>query len=185
MKTFKTITILLITVLLNSCGSVMKVSDLNEKGFFYATKESETIKSDDFDIDSHKQLLVVPNGVYMKGMAEKINYFERVITFDDLEKEIIRDNKQDEVGPLSGKIGINNAYRKYKKFLYLIFDSNKEKNSRLQLKLINPENFEEIFIADTYYDQIWVGAFDGNTFNPLFNELIKYIKKNSKTYRIK
>jgi hypothetical protein len=169
-------------LLLNSCGSVMKVSDLNEDGLFYSTKESETIKSVDFDLDSHKELLVVPDGVYMKGMAEKIHFFGRVITFDDLEKEIITNNKQDEVGPLTGKIGINNAYRKYKKFLFLRFDSNKERNSRLQLKLINPENFDEIFIADTYYDTVWIGAFDGNTFNPLFNELIKYIRKNSKSY---
>jgi hypothetical protein len=183
MKFFKAFPILLITLALNSCGSVMKVTDRNEKGFFYASKESETIKSVDFDLDSNKELLVVPNSVYMKGMAEKLNYFGRVITFDDLEKEIIKDNKQDEVGPLTGKIGINNAYRKYKKFLYLRFDDNKEKSSRIQLKLINPENFDEIFVADTYYDTVWVGAFDGNTFNPLFNELIKYIKKNSKNYK--
>lgn len=183
MKLSKALFLFIITIILNSCGSVMKVTELNEKGFFYASKESETIKSIDYDLDSNKQLLVVPNGVYMKGMAEKLNYFGKVITFDDLEKEIIKDNKQDEVGALTGKIGINNAYRKYKKFLYLRFDDNKEKNSRIQLKLINPENFDEIFIGDTYYDTVWVGAFDGNTFNPLFNELIKYIRKNSKTYK--
>ncbi|WP_430400302.1 hypothetical protein [Flavobacterium sp.] len=174
--------LLLITTLIVSCGSVMKVTDLNKNGYFNASKESETLKSIAFDLDSNKTLLVVPNGVYMKGMAEKINFFERVITFDDLEKEIIRANKQDEVGSLSGNIGINNAYRKYKNFLFLRFDANKEKSNRLQLKLINPENFEEIFVGDTYYDTVWVGAFDGNTFNPLFNELIKYIKSNSNTY---
>jgi len=183
MKFFKLIPLFVVTLTFTNCGSVMKVSELNDKGFFYASKESETIISIDFDIDSNKKLLVVPNGVYMKEMAEKLNYFERVITFDDLEKEIIKDNKQDEVGPLTGKIGVNNAYRKYKKFLYLRFDDNKEKNSRIQLKLINPENFDEIFVGDTYYDTVWVGAFDGNTFNPLFNELIKYIRKSSKTYK--
>jgi hypothetical protein len=182
MNLFKAFPILLITLALNSCGTVLKVTDRNDKGLFYATKESETINSIDFDIDSNRELLVVPNSVYMKGMAEKLNYFGRVITFDELEKEIIKDNKQDEVGPLNGKIGINNAYRKYKKFLYLRFDENKEKNNRLQLKLINPENFDEIFIGDTLYDEVWAGAFDANTYNPLFNELIKYIKKNSKTY---
>lgn len=41
-------------------------------------------------------------------MGEKIGYFDRVTTFDDLEKEIIRDNKQDEVGALIEKIGVNN-----------------------------------------------------------------------------
>lgn len=182
MKFLKAIPIFLTILALNSCGSVMKVSDLNEKGFFYATKESTTLKSVDFDLDSNKELLVVPNSEYMKGMAEKLNYFDKVITFDDLEKEIIKENKQDEVGSLTGKIGLNNAFRKYKKFLYLRFDENKEKNNRIQLKLINPENFDEIFIADTLFDTVWVGVYDGNTFNPLFNELIKYVKKNSKTY---
>ena len=74
MKFLKAIPIFLTILALNSCGSVMKVSDLNEKGFFYATKESTTLKSVDFDLDSNKQLLVVPNSEYMKGMAEKLNY---------------------------------------------------------------------------------------------------------------
>ena len=92
MKFLKAIPIFLTILALNSCGSVMKVSDLNEKGFFYATKESTTLKSVDFDLDSNKELLVVPNSEYMKGMAEKLNYFDKVITFDDLEKEIIKEN---------------------------------------------------------------------------------------------
>ncbi|WP_300978490.1 hypothetical protein [Flavobacterium sp.] len=137
----------------------------------------------EFDLDKNKQLLVVPNSAFMKGMTEKIGYFDRIITFDDLEKEIIRDHKQDEVGALSGKIGINNAYRKYKKFLYLKFDDNPNKNNRIQLKLVNPENFDDIFIADTGYDPVWSGVNDQNTFNPLFNALIVYIKENSKTYK--
>lgn len=87
-------------------------------------------------------------------MGEKIGYFDKVITFDDLEKEIIRDNKQDEVGALIGKIGINNIYRKHTKFLYLKLDNNKDKKNRIQLKLINPENFDEIFVGDILYDNI-------------------------------
>lgn len=183
MNFIKIISVASLALLLNSCGSVMKVSELNDKGMFYASKQSETLSSIDFDLDSHKGLLVVPNNAYMKGMAEKLNYFDRVITFDDLEKEIIKDNKQDEVGLLTGKIGLNNAYRKYKPFLYIAFDSNKDVQSRLQLKLINPDNFDELFVGDTNYDTIWVGAYDGNTYNPLFNQLILYITKNSKTYR--
>lgn len=166
---------------LQSC-TVMKVSEKQEDGYFNSTKKADILVNQPFDLDNHKELLVVPNSPFMKGMAEKIGYFDRVITFDDLEKEIIRDGKQDEVGALTGKIGINNIYRKYKKFLYLKFDDNKEKNKRIQLKLINPENFEEIFVGDTLYDDFWVGVNDQNTFNPLFNALITYIESNSKTY---
>jgi hypothetical protein len=181
MNTLKLLSLFFIILILTNCGTVLKVSDLNEKGYFYSSNQAGLIKSVNFDLDSNKQLLVVPNGAFMKGMAGKLIYFDRIITFDDLEKEIIKNNKQDEVGILSGKIGINNAYRKYKKFLYLKFEENQEVSNRLQLKLINPENFDEIFIGEIQYSTS-VGVYDGNTFNPLFNELIRYIKKNSKTY---
>ena len=160
----------------------MKVSEKTEKGLFKASKKADILVNKPFNLDENKSLLVVPNSPFMKGMVEEIGYFDKVITFDDLEKDIIKDNKQDEVGTLNGKIGINNAYRKYKKFLYLKFDDNKEKSKRIQLKLVNPEDFDEIFVADTLYDDFWVGVNDQNTFNPLFNALITYIKGNSKTY---
>lgn len=175
--------LLIITTLsLQSCSTVMKVSEKKQDGYFDSSKKADILVNQPFDLDSNKQLLVVPNNAFMKGMAEKIGYFDKVITFEDLEKDIIKDGKQDEVGVITGKIGINNVYRKYKKFLYLKFDDNKEKSKRLQLKLINPENFEEIFVSDTLYDDFWVGINDQNTFNPLFNALITYIKDNSKTY---
>lgn len=175
--------IALTTLTLTSCATVQKVSEKKENGLFEATKEADILVNKQFDLDNNKSLLVVPNNTFTKGMVEKIGYFDKVITFDELEKEIIRDNKQDEVGTLTGKIGINNAYRKYKKFLYLRFDDNKEKSKRIQLKLINPENFDEFFVADTLYDDFWVGVNDQNTFNPLFNAFIKYISSNSKTFK--
>ena len=173
--------LILTTFTIQSC-TVMKVSEKTENGLFKASKKADILVNKPFNLDENKSLLVVPNNTFMKGMAEKIGYFDKVITFDDLEKDIIKDNKQDEVGTLNGKIGINNAYRKYKKFLYLKFDDNKEKSKRIQLKLVNPEDFDEIFVADTLYDDFWVGVNDQNTFNPLFNALITYIKDNSKTY---
>lgn len=166
---------------LQSC-TVMKVSETKSDGFFESSKKAEILVNKPFDLDSNKALLVVPTNMFMKGMAEKIGYFDKVITFEELEKDIIIDGKQDEVGLMTGKIGINNAYRKYKKFLYLKFDDNKEKSKRIQLKLVNPENFDELFVGDTLYDDFWVGVSDQNTFNPLFNSLITYIKSNSKTY---
>ena len=39
-------------------------------------------------------------------------------------------------------------------------------------------------ITDLYnYDIVWSGVYDTNTYNPLFNEFIKYIENNSKTYK--
>lgn len=160
----------------------MKVSERKNDGEFSSTKKATILISKPFDLDNNKALLVVPNQSFVKGMVEKIAYFDRVITFDELEKEIIRDNKQEEIGSTIGKIGVNNIYRKYKKFLYLRFEDNEDKKNRIQLRLINPDNFDEILIADTAFDLVWSGVNDKNTFNPLFNSLIDYIKANSKTY---
>ena len=179
MKKLLLFTFLLASIFLQSC-TVMKVSNKKSNGYFAATKTAKTLVDQPFELDNHKQLLVVQNEPFMKGMAENIGYFDNVITFDELEKEIIKANMQDEVGSLIGKIGINTAYRKYKKFLYLKIE--REDKNRIQLKLINPETFEEIFIADTKFDLVWAGVNDGNTFNPLFNALIEYIKSNSNLY---
>ncbi|WP_286440658.1 MULTISPECIES: hypothetical protein [unclassified Myroides] len=179
MKKLVFFSFLLTSIFLQSC-SVMKVSDKKANGYFTATKSAKILTELPFELDDNKQLLVVQNEPFMKGMAEKIGYFDQVITFDELEKEIIKANMQDEVGSLIGKIGINTAYRKYKKFLFLKIE--REDKNRIQLKLINPETFEEIFIADTKFDLVWAGVNDNNTFNPLFNALIQYIKSNSNTF---
>ncbi len=179
----KNLLTLILFLILVSCGTVGKVTERQENGKFQASKEAEIIKSIPFDLDSQKTLLVVPNGEYMLGMAENINYFDKVIKFEDFELEIIRDEKQEEVGSLSGKIGLSNACNKYKPFLYIQLDDNDEKSNYVQLKLINPKNAEELFVTEIFMDFLWAGVHDRNTFNPLFNSLIEYIESNSKTYK--
>ena len=179
----KNLTLFILLIVAFSCGTVGKVTELKENGKFAASKKAKTIKSIPFDLDSHKSLLVVPNNDYMLGMTKNIEYFNEVLKFEDFELAIIRDEKQEEVGALSGKIGLSNAYKKYKPFLYIRLDENEEKPNYLQLKLINPEKSEELFVAEIFMDFVWVGVYDKNTFNPLFNELIEYIKSNSATHQ--
>ncbi|MDR6301061.1 hypothetical protein [Mesonia maritima] len=178
----KSLLTVVLCLVLVSCGTIGKVTERQENGKFKATKKAETVKSEHFDLDSKKTLLIVPNGEYMLGMAKNLNYFERVITFEDFELEIIRAEKQEEVGSLSGRIGLSNAYNKYKPFLYIHLDNNEENANYLQLKLVNPKNAEELFVTEIYMDRVWVGVHDNNTFNPLFNGLIDYIEANSKTF---
>ena len=181
MKTY-VIYLTIIAAIVTSC-TVLKVSNKQKDGYFLHSKNAVTLINSSIDLDKNKELIVVPNGVFMRGMVEKISYFDTVITVDDLEKEIIRNGKQDEVGSLSGRIGLSNAYKKYKKFLYLSFEFNPKDKKRLQIKLIIPDKFQEIFVAETAFDDVWAGVNDKNTFNPLFNSLINYIYDNSKTYK--
>lgn len=178
-----TFIILTLMLTLFSCGTVGKVTERQGDGKFQATKQAKTLKSVPFDLDSHKTLLVVPNAEFMQGMAENLNYFEKVLKFEDFELEIINAQKQEEVGALSGKIGLSNAYRKFKPFLYIKLDKNDKDSRYIQLKLINPNNAEELFVNEIFMDFVWAGVNDKNVFNPLFNGLIDYIESNSKTYK--
>lgn len=166
-----------------SCGTLWVVSERQTNGKFKATKIAQIVKSIPFTLDAQKTLLVVPNDNYVLGMAENLNYFDRILKFEDFELEIIKDEMQEEVGSLSGKIGLSNAYNKYKPFLCLQWDENEEKLNYIQLKLVNPKNAEELFITEIYMDFIWAGVHDKNTFNPLFNRIIEYIETNSKTFK--
>ncbi|MDO4225422.1 MAG: hypothetical protein Q4C75_05970 [Bergeyella zoohelcum] len=181
-KATKLLASLLLTLSLSSC-TVMKVSERKSDGYFSSVKQASTIKSEKIDLDANKKLLIVPDvdDDFIKGMVKNIGYFDEVITFDELEKEIIKNNKTEEVGDMKGKVGLHNISKKYKKFYYITLAQPSDK--KLQLKLVNPETTDELFIAETTFDLVWSGVNDANTFNPLFNELIKYIENNSKIYK--
>jgi hypothetical protein len=185
---------LFIFSLFASC-SALKPYPLEKDGFFRATKQSKTVKSIGFDLDKHNLLLVV-NGAdfaqvtgnqYPREMINNMGYFKNVMTLEDFKQDIIKSNNQDEIGSLSDKLGLNKAYKKHKPFLYVDFKIRKGKRafpavSFLQITLMNPDNLEEIFIGETFMDVYFTGIGAKQTYNPLFNELIKYIKENSLTY---
>ncbi|ARV16795.1 hypothetical protein BTO07_01840 [Polaribacter sp. SA4-12] len=168
----------------------MKPYPLEENGFFKAKKQSKTIESIGFDLDKNKSLLVVNGQAFVNGndypreMINNIGYFENVLTLQDFKKEIVKNNKQDEIGSISDDLGLNRAYKKHRPFLYVYFKIREGKRKfpavrYLQIIMLNPDNLEEIFIAETFMDNYLTGVGAENTYNPLFNELIKYIRLNS------
>lgn len=175
--------ILLLSITLYSCGSFLKVSELKNNGRFKASKVATTLKSVPFDIDTHKALLVVPTDDFFMGMAKNINYFDRVITTEELEQEIKKMGKQDAISSLSGLDRWSKAYEIYQPFLLIGGDIRDEEKTYFQFKLINPSNKGELYVNKILYDLdriLWMT--DKNTYNPLYNGLIEYIESNSKTY---
>ena len=43
---------------------------------------------------------------------------------------------------------------------------------------INPENFDELFIADVYVDPFWKGVSDQDVRYPLFNAFLVWVRAN-------
>jgi hypothetical protein len=94
----KITTLIILSLLFVSCGTIGEVTERQENGKFESTKDAEILVSIPFDLDQKNQLLVVQDSDYVLGTAKNLNYFEQVITFDELEKEIIRNGKQYDVG---------------------------------------------------------------------------------------
>lgn len=169
--------------LLGSCtrGQVIDIDP--ETGHLPTVDIARVVKSESILIDDWKSLVLVPGGDFTKEQTTNLKYFDDVMDFDDLEVRIVREGLQDKVPSVNDKIGISNAYRHYRQFLWLRFDTRDVGNKRLiQLILTNPENLEDYFIAETVYDTLWAGVNDQNTWYPLFNALIDYIRENSNTY---
>ena len=179
----KVVSIFFIIIYLAGC-SVMQVAELDPETKRFPTKVQATIvKSINTDLDGLKNLLLLPDNEFVKGQIGNIDYFDETMTIDELETVIVRNNLQDKVPSVKDKIGINKAYKAYKPFLWLKFDTREDGNKIYgQFILIKPDTLEEIFIVEKYFDYVWAGVNDKNTWYPMFNALVDYIDNNSKTW---
>ena len=170
-------------VMLAGCGTQMKVVKLDDSGHFPTKKEATVVTSVAVDLDERRGLLVAPNGDFTADMVRNIGYFDEVINFEELEKRIVTNNLTDKVPSLQDRIGINNAARHYRPFLWLHWDSRKDGTKVYQqLKLVDALTLDEYFVAETYLDVIWAGVTDQNNAYPAMNALIDYLRANSATF---
>jgi hypothetical protein len=165
--------------------SNMKVAEIDPTtGHFKTSAHAKTTISKAIDLDPMKALLLIPDQDFVRGQIKNIGYFENLITFKDLETEIVKNNLQDKIPDVSGRIGLNKAYKEYKPFLWFRYDTRGAGNDQYgQFILTDPGTLEDIFVAEIKLDYVWAGVNDQTTWYPLFNELIEYIKANSKTYK--
>lgn len=175
---------ILMSVICTACSS-MKVTEVDPKtGYFPSSSKATIITSKTIDLDAHKALVVVENSEFLLGQLRNIGYFGDVITVEELETRIIKAGLTDKVQSLRDKIGLNNAAKNYKPFLWLRYDSRGTGNSEYaQFILTDPITLEDYFVTETHLDRVWAGVNDQNNWYPMFNALIDYITQNSKTYR--
>ncbi len=179
----KKIVLIVIALMLSACTS-LKVVKLDPKtGLFPTKKEATVITNTPLNLDERKALVLVPNAEFDKDSIKNIGYFDQVITSDDLETLVVQNNLGEKVPSIKGRIGINNAAKHYKSFLWLRYDTRGSRPKQYaQLILTDPLTLEDIFVAETYMDYLWSGVNDQSNWYPMFNSLIEYIKKNSRTY---
>ena len=181
--------VLLAAGLLGAC-TMMKITTPNpQTGYYRAEKQAKILVSKPIDLDARKSLILVPycSCQFTKSEVANIHYFDEVIDIEDLEKRIIAANLTDKVPTVRERIGIANAAKYYRPFLWLKYEGAGGTGAygvpnAVHLQLIDPATQEELFVAEVQVDMIWTGVNDQYTWYPLFNALIDYIKANSKTY---
>jgi len=176
---------LLFLALVASACTSMKVTQVDDKtGHFKANVTATVLVSKPIDLDSRKALLLIPNDDFVKGQVASIKYFEETMTFDELEKRIVQSGLSDKVPTVHDRIGVNNAAKNYKDFLWLRYArKGSGQFKQAQFILTDPVTMEDYFVTQTTLDYLWAGVNDQNNWYPMFNALIDYIKQNSKSYR--
>ncbi len=168
---------------LSACTSMKVVKTNSDSGYFSTGKKANVTKSIDYDLDSVKDLILVPSSEFTPQMVENIGYFNEIINIEDLQRIIVANDLTDEVPSISDRIGLNKAAKAYKQFLWLRWDRRTENNkSYMQLILTDPKTLEDIFICETHLDYIWKGVNDQSNWYPMMNSLIDYIKANSQSF---
>jgi len=180
----KTIFISSLLTFLVGCGPSMQIAEVDSStGRFPSEIKATVVSSVKTDLDSMKSLLLLPDNDFVKGQIANVHYFDETMTLDDLEKYVIQNDLQDKVPSVRDKIGINKAYKEYKPFLWLRFDTRKEGSKTYgQFILTKPDTLEDILIVEKHFDYVWAGVTDKNTWYPMFNAIIDYIDENSKTW---
>jgi hypothetical protein len=95
----------------------------------------------------------------------------------------VRNGLAEKVPSITDLIGISNAAKYYKPFLWLHAKTHgASRDMYTQFILTDPLTLDDLFIVETHLDFIWTGVNDQNNWYPMFNALIDYIKSNSRTY---
>lgn len=143
--------------------------------------------NDTINLDNFKELVIIPGGHFKKEL-EKINYFSQIMTQDELNKEVKKVGLDQSKYNFKTKEGAKNIFTDYKKFIYVAQAlSNADKNIH-QIIIIDPTSGEKVFEAEGRSKTNVIGISAGTKYlpqdvnNAMLNELVDYIRANSKTY---
>lgn len=141
-----------LALLLTACSSLQVVEVDSKTGYFPTGTKANTVTN------AQKALVVVPNGGFSEGLLTNVGYFDEVITVDELVNRVIAANLTDRVPSITDRIGLNNAAKHYKNFLWLHYETRTSGNQQYrQLVLTDALTMEDYFASETFLDYVWVG----------------------------
>ncbi len=172
-------------ICLVGCGTQLKVAEVDQRTGMLQSERGEVTQATVVTAKAASlarfggTAFISNGGEYGVNQLKATKLFAEVLNFDDLQKLVVSNNLQEKVPSISEPIGLSRLAKVYKPFLWLNFKRiSKENKPYLQLIATNPENLEELFVAEVHLDFLWAGVRDQNSRYPLFNALIEWARKN-------
>ncbi len=175
---------LLLTLVLSACGTQLKVAEVDATGRLVSDKGTVTEAS---VLQSRTGSLARFNGaVYVSGGGEygvnqmkATRLFKDVYGYEDLQRLVVSRGLQEQVPSISEPIGLSRLAKAYRPYLWVHFKRvTKDNKPYLQLVASDPENLDELFVAEVHLDFVWAGVNDQNARYPLFNAFIAWVRRN-------
>ena len=158
----------------------------NKQLFKTKIKANVTI-NDTINLDNFKELVIIPGGHFRKDL-ERINYFSKIMSFEEFRKEMKKAGLDITKYNLNTIEGAEMIFKQYKKFIFVAqARSNTEKDIQ-QIIIINPIK-GKVFEVEGKQKTNIIGISAGTKYlpedmnNAMLNELVNYIRSNSKTYK--
>lgn len=105
--------------------------------------------------------------------------FSEVLTYDDMQKLVVKHDLTDKVPSLNEPIGLSRLYKAHKPFLWVHFKQiTRDNKVFMQMIATNPEDLDDVFVSEVHLDYVWKGVTDQNSRYPLFNAFIEWARKN-------
>ncbi|MET0226609.1 MAG: hypothetical protein ABW187_09225 [Dokdonella sp.] len=172
---------------LTACGTKGQAIKPDSNGYLPTGAQGEaararTVVAERIDTHDFKGLALVTATDSTVTQVRNLGYFGETIDLKELQRRIVEKGIQDKVPAVNDRIGINNAARYYQKFLWIHYDSEK-RDGKSFVKLIgtDPMTLRDVFVAERELVNpilTWNGYTDQNTWYPLFNSFIEWLKSN-------
>ena len=138
--------------------------------------KATVVVSESVDMSKYQPLVLVTAGSFAEKQIRDLDFFKDVINLDDLQKQIVANDLGDKVPSVNDRIGIANAARHYKFFLWVRSHTERRGSQNYtQLIATDPVTGEDLFKTEHVLDYVWSGVNDQNTFYPMFNSFIDWI----------
>lgn len=173
--------------LLTSCAHIGVVRNIDpqtgriETNTIIPTQAVSVLKSEKIDFLKYRNLALVLGGDYVVNQIREMNIFNEVVDRQGMEKRLIQEGKDSLVSDVTNLISWKKIYDNYEPFLVIQPDFRDEnRTSYFQLKVVTPDNAEEVFFCEIKMDYVWRGVSDEQVFIPCFNAFLDWVDMNKK-----